>query len=106
MIEAIDSTEYTTKIEESKGISMIDFWAPWCGPCNMFAPILEEYSSEHSDIKIFKANVDEPAVARLAADFNIRSIPTMIIFKDGKAVKRFSGAVSKQTLEEHVNSID
>jgi thioredoxin 1 len=76
---------------------LVDFWAEWCGPCKMIAPILEEIADEKGDtLKIAKLNVDEsPDIARR---FDVMSIPTMILFKDGKEAKRIIGAKPKQAL--------
>ena len=79
---------------------IVDFWAEWCGPCKMIAPILEEIAGEHSDkVRIAKVNVDEnPDLARR---FDVMSIPTLIVFKDGTPQKRMIGAKGKgQLLEE------
>lgn len=78
---------------ESKGTVLVDFWAAWCGPCKMVGPVLEEFSNEHKDIVVGKVNVDEQE--ELASEFSIMSIPTLIVFKDGKSVRRESGARDK-----------
>ncbi len=78
---------------------LVDFWAEWCGPCKMIAPILSEIADEHDGITISKLNIDEnPEIARR---FQVMSIPTMIVFKDGEAAKRMVGAKGKgQMLKE------
>ena len=75
---------------------LLDFWAPWCGPCRMVGPILEEIAGERSDIKIGKINVDEQP--ELASQFRVMSIPTLIVIKDGKIVNQSMGAKPKNTI--------
>ena len=76
---------------------LVDFWAEWCGPCKMIAPVLDEISQENGDkIKIVKVNVDENA--ELARRFEVMSIPTLIVFKDGEVAKRLVGAKNKNGL--------
>jgi thioredoxin len=104
MAEAIahlsDST-FDEEIGSSATPVLVDFWAEWCGPCKMIAPILEEIADENGDtIKIAKLNVDEaPEIARR---FEVMSIPTMILFKDGQEAKRLIGAKPKQALLDDV----
>ncbi len=77
---------------------LVDFWATWCGPCKMVAPVLEEIGEERDDIVIGKVDVDEQE--ELAQQFGIMSIPTMIVFKDGEAVAKQVGAVPKEAILE------
>lgn len=80
---------------------LVDFWAPWCGPCRMIAPIVDELASEYGDkLKCFKLNTDEsPGVA---TEFGIRSIPTIMIFKGGQKMETVIGAVPKSTLVQSI----
>lgn len=75
---------------------LVDFWASWCGPCKMLSPIVDEIAEERDDIKVCKINVDEQP--ELAAKFQIMSIPTLIVFKDGKVVNQASGARPKNQI--------
>ena len=86
----------------NEGITLVDFWAEWCGPCKMIAPILEEVSEEFEvKVKIAKLDVDSNPVS--SAKYGIRSIPTMVTFKDGKMVDGISGAVPKQIIINKLN---
>ena len=77
---------------------LVDFWAEWCGPCRMLAPLLDELGAEHPEILIGKVNVDEEE--DLARRFNVMSIPTVILFKDGKAAETLIGLRPKSAFEE------
>jgi len=77
---------------------LIDFWAPWCGPCRMIAPVIDEIANETSDIKVAKINIDEQP--ELAVKFGVMSIPTLIVIKDGKVVKQSVGAKPKAAILE------
>ena len=82
--------------ETASGVSLVDFWASWCGPCRMVSPIVDEIAQEHPEIKVGKVNVDEQP--ELAASFNVMSIPSLFVFKDGKVVNQAVGARPKQEI--------
>tara|TARA_Y100000389_G_C17125049_1_gene347385 strand:- start:13 stop:327 length:315 start_codon:yes stop_codon:yes gene_type:complete len=101
----LEVTENTVNdLLTKEGITILDFYADWCGPCKMYTPILEEFANENDNITIGKVNVDSNQ--ELALKYGIRSIPTTIVFKDGeKNGNNISGLVQKNKLEEIVNSL-
>lgn len=92
----ITRNNFQNEIINSDKPVLLDFWAPWCGPCRMVGPILEEIAGECSDIKIGKINVDEQP--ELASQFRVMSIPTLIVIKDGKIVNQSMGAKPKNAI--------
>jgi thioredoxin 1 len=97
----VDDGNFATEIEGSDGLAMVDFWAAWCGPCRMVAPVVEQLASEYAgQLKVGKLDVD--ANQQTAMRFNIRSIPSILFFKDGKHVDTVVGAVPKPMLERKI----
>jgi len=94
-VKNLNDVDFDTTVAE--GVTLVDFWAPWCGPCRMQVPILEELAeSVDSQTKITKLNVDE--AGGIAGRFGVQAIPTLLLFKDGDEVSRFIGVQSKETL--------
>lgn len=101
----LNGDNFTQEVLQSETPVLVDFWAPWCGPCKMMGPVIDEVAKElDGKVKVGKVNVDE--FGELAQQYNILSIPTFIVFKGGQVAEQFSGAMPKevliQKLEAHV----
>ena len=94
---AVTDDTFESEIEKHSGLAVVDFWATWCGPCRTIAPILEQLATEYAG-KVKVAKVDVDTNIRTATRFNVRSIPLLLFFKDGKVVDQIVGAVPKQTI--------
>ena len=102
IIHVTDATFEAEVLKAAEPV-LLDFWAPWCGPCKMIAPILDQLAQEWAGkVKVVKMNVDENQV--VPAQFGIRSIPTLVVLKDGKVLANRSGALAKPQLEAVVNA--
>ena len=97
-IITITKDNFQAEVIEAKGTVLIDFWASWCGPCRMLSPIVDQVAEEHPDIKIGKINVDEEP--ELASQFDVMSIPMLVVFKDGQKVNESVGLIPKEKVEE------
>jgi thioredoxin 1 len=98
----VTDSNFQAEVLESEQPVLVDFWAPWCGPCRVVGPVLEEIASERDDLRIVKLNVDENQ--QTAATFEVLSIPTMILFKNGQVAKKVIGAYPKKRLESELES--
>ena len=97
----VTDANYQAEVLDAKGVVVVDFWAPWCGPCRMLAPHLETVAKTHeSQLRIVKYNVDESS--DVAAQLGIRSIPTLIVYKDGEVVDQHLGAMSLSQLDAYL----
>src|SRR4051794_36589240 len=98
----VTDNNFQAEVLESDKPVLVDFWAAWCGPCRVVAPVLEEIASERDDLRIVKLDVD--ANQQTAASYDVLSIPTMILFKNGQVAKKIIGAYPKKRLESELES--
>jgi thioredoxin 1 len=99
-IQEVTDNNFSAEVLESDKPVLVDFWAPWCGPCRVIAPSLEEIAEERDDLRIVKLNVDENQ--QTAAQFEVMSIPTLIVFKHGEVAHKIIGALPKKRLEQEL----
>lgn len=100
MVKHIGDNEFNTEVLTEQGVVVVDFWATWCGPCKMIAPVIDELASEMLNVKFVKVDVDKnPSVA---GEFQISSIPTLMMFKNGKPVDTLVGFRPKAALQEAI----
>lgn len=101
----ITESNFETEVLQSPVPVMVDFWATWCGPCKMIAPIVDQIAAETTGVaKVGKVNVDDEATQTLSNRFNIRSIPTLLFFKNGQLVDTIVGATSKDNIMAHLKA--
>ena len=89
----INKSNFQNEVLDSEKPVLLDFWAPWCGPCRMLSPVVDEVAEERTDVKVGKVNVDEQP--ELAGEFGVMSIPTLVVMKGGKVVNKMVGARPK-----------
>ena len=99
----VTDNNFQAEVLESETPVLVDFWAPWCGPCRVVGPVLEEIAAERDDLRIVKLNTDENP--ETAAQFQVLSIPTMILFKAGEPAKKIIGAYPKRKLEAELEPV-
>ena len=103
-VAEFDDNNFEAEVLKSDKPVMVDFWAPWCGPCRMIAPVVEELARENSEsIKIGKLNTDN--AQRTAIKYDVTSIPTIMVFKDGEVVDRFVGVQAKSRLQAAIDTV-
>ena len=100
-VHDVTDATFEGEVLEAETAVLVDFWAPWCGPCRMVSPILEEINEERADVRVVKLNVDENQAT--AIRYEVLSIPTMILFKDGEIAKKLIGAQPKARIETLVS---
>ncbi|EFV01083.1 thioredoxin [Pseudoramibacter alactolyticus ATCC 23263] len=95
-VVTLTKDNFESEVLQSNKPVLVDFWASWCGPCKMVSPLVDEIAEEHDEVKVGKINVDEES--ELAQQFQIMSIPTLLVFKDGEIAQRQVGAVPKEKI--------
>lgn len=102
MPKVINMDEFNNEVANSSGLAVIDFYATWCGPCKMLAPVFQEVANDlNGKVKFFKVDIDQSL--DLARQYNVSSVPTMIIFRDGKAVETLVGFMPKENLVSKIS---
>lgn len=101
----VTDTNFSEEVEQSGDLTMVDFWAAWCGPCRIIAPVVEQLADEYADkgLKVGKLDVDENP--NTAARFGVRSIPTVLFFRNGEVVDRLVGAMPKPHFDQKIDAL-
>jgi len=104
MVELANDMTFSEKVLSAEGLTLVDFWAPWCGPCRMIAPVLEEIAEQYDGkLRVVKVNVDESPIT--AAQFGIQSIPTLYFIRDGRPIGRLVGLQSRNALATAIDEL-
>lgn len=104
MVIEFKDDSFQKVVLDDKGLALVDFWAPWCGPCQIMGPIIDEFAEDNKGkLKVGKLNVDENP--NTALKYGVQSIPTLIIFKNGEIVEQMIGVQPKEVLQDKINSL-
>lgn len=102
-ITVVTEANFEAEVKQQKGLVVLDFWAEWCGPCKMLAPVMEELSMEMPDVKFCKVNVDEEM--QLAMNYRVAAIPMLLFFKDGEVAGKTVGYEPKESVKEKIENL-